>query len=62
MKNKDNVTSPALWILAVILGVAVFKQINFENLNFKHTGLGILYLLTFLALIFFIVKRKKLNN
>lgn len=51
-----------LWILAIILGTAVFKQIDFENLNFKNTGLGIVYLLTFMLSIFFIVNKKKLDR
>jgi hypothetical protein len=50
------------WIIAVILGIAAFKQIDFENLNFKNPGMGILYLLTFIFSVFLIVKGKKLNK
>jgi len=50
------------WIIAVILGIAAFKQIDFENLNFRNPGIGILYLLTFILSVFLIVKGKKLNK
>lgn len=50
------------WIIAVILGIAAFKQIDFENLNFRNPGIGILYLLTFIFSVFLIVKGKKLNK
>ncbi|MBB6270673.1 hypothetical protein HDF26_001100 [Pedobacter cryoconitis] len=47
------------WIIAVILGIAAYKQIDFENLNFKNPGLGILYLLTFIFSVILIVKGRK---
>lgn len=50
------------WIIAAILGIAAFKQIDFENLNFKNPGMGILYLMTFILSVFLIVKGKKLNK
>lgn len=62
MKNKQDSVSLPYWILVVILGIATYKQIDFANLNFKNTGLGIVYLLTFIATIFLIVKKKKSNG
>lgn len=62
MKNKQDSVSLPYWILVVILGIATYKQIDFANLNFKNTGLGIVYLLTFIATIFLIVKKKKSNS
>lgn len=62
MENKKDAVSLPYWILVIMIGIAAFKQIDFENLNFKNTGLGIIYVLTFCLLIFFIIKRKKTDQ
>ena len=46
-------------IVAIIIGVTLFKQFDFENLKFKHTGLAIVYIVTFVFSIYFIVKNSK---
>jgi len=43
-------------MIAFLLGVAVYKEIDFEQLSFKKPALGVLYLLTFLFSVFVIVR------
>lgn len=59
MENKQSMTTSTFGILAVILGISVYKEFNFETLKFKNIGLGIVYLIAFGMSIFFIVKSKK---
>lgn len=57
---KNNKTSNFfLIIVASILGSALFKQFDFENLKFEKTALSILYLIVFAASIFLLVKNFK---
>ncbi|MEE9363826.1 MAG: hypothetical protein V3U92_14590 [Cellulophaga sp.] len=46
-------------IMAIIIGVALFKQFDFENLKFEKPALAILYLITFIFSIYGIVKNYK---
>lgn len=62
MENKKSMGFSPFWIIIIILGVAVFKQIDFQNFNFKQPALGSLYLFTFIFSIFFMVKGKKPNK
>ncbi|MCF0056343.1 hypothetical protein [Dyadobacter sp. CY356] len=55
MENK-NVLSFSFTIVAIILGVTLFKQFDFESLTFKNTGLAIVYMITFGFSIYFLVK------
>ncbi len=43
-------------IFAIIIGVALFTQFDFENLKFENTGLAIVYLIGFLISIYLIIK------
>lgn len=43
-------------VVAIILGTAIVKQFDFENLKFKHTGLAILYIIVFAFSVYFLVK------
>jgi len=56
MESKKSTFSLPFAIIAFILGVAVYKEIDFEQLSFKKPALGILYLLTFLFSVFVIVR------
>lgn len=56
MENKKSIGFQPFWIIAFLLGVAVYKEIDFEQLSFKKPALGILYLLTFLFSVFVIVR------
>lgn len=48
-----------LAIIAIILGVSIFRQFDFETLRFEKLGLGIVYLSGFIASIFFLIKDRK---
>jgi len=58
MKNKKSLNFFFL-IIAIILGWTLFKQFDFENLKFEHTGLAIVYIVTFAFVIYFLVKNYK---
>lgn len=62
MESKNSMRL-LLFGVSVILGVAIFKQIDFEQLTFKKPALVIVYIMTFVYSGFFIVKRtKKTSN
>lgn len=58
MKNRKALLF-VFGIIAIILGWTLFKQFDFENLKFKHTGLAIIYLVTFLFSIYFLIRNYK---
>lgn len=58
MENK-GVLRFTFTIVAIILGVVLYKQFDFQNLKFKHTGLAIVYLATFVFAIYVLVKNPK---
>lgn len=58
MKIKKAL-NPFLVIIAIILGWTLFKQFDFENLTFKHTGLAIVYIVTFVTSIYFLIRNYK---
>lgn len=59
MKNEQQIWTIVLSICAVVIGVALFKQFDFETFRFKKAGLGIVYLVTFIALIIYLVRGRK---
>lgn len=46
-------------IIAIILGWTIFKQFDFENLKFEKPALAIVYIVTFVMSIYFLVKNVK---
>ncbi|MFA6246748.1 MAG: hypothetical protein WC615_07400 [Mucilaginibacter sp.] len=46
-------------IIAIIVGVALYKQFDFETLKFEKTGLAIVYMIVFIASIYIIIKGLK---
>lgn len=52
-KNKIPVT---FIIIALILGVAIFKQFDFETYKFENPLLAIIYIAVFIAAVYFIIK------
>ena len=65
-KNMDNksVLSSGLIpkFFAVFFGVIVFKQFDFATLQFKHLGLGLLYLAMFVISLYLVFKNNKDKN
>lgn len=58
MENKKALLF-ALGIAAIILGVTLFRQFDFENLKFEKTGLAIVYIISFVISIYFIINTYK---
>lgn len=46
-------------IIAAIVGSALFKQFDFENLKFEKPLLAIVYVITFIFSIYFLIKNFK---
>ncbi|WP_285056512.1 hypothetical protein [Pedobacter ginsengisoli] len=55
MSNKKGQPFPFV-IIVIVLGWAIFKQFDFENLKFEKPALTIVYVLTFLMSVYFLVK------
>jgi len=56
MKNKIGFNL-IFALLAFPIGLALFREFDFQSFTFKKTALGILYLITFLALIYLMFKK-----
>jgi len=54
--EKKKTLSLSLSIIAIILGVTIFKQFDFQNLKFEKIGLAIVYLIGFIISIYFLIK------
>ncbi|MBL0740698.1 hypothetical protein [Chryseolinea lacunae] len=57
--EKKKTLSFTFGIVAIILGVTLFKQFDFENLKFQKTGLAIVYSIAFIISIYVLVKNSK---
>ena len=58
MENKK--TTPVLSsVLGIIIGVALYKQFDFETLSFEKPRLALVYVLGLGILAYFIVKARK---
>jgi hypothetical protein len=55
--NNRNFSLP-LVIVAIILGATVYKHFNFQTFTFKESWLDIVYLITFVIVLFFLFKGK----
>jgi hypothetical protein len=58
MENKKPL-SFTFTIIAIILGVTLFKQFDFKTLKFENTGLAIVYIIVFTFSIYFLIKNYK---
>lgn len=58
MENKKPITF-IFWVIAIILGVTLFKQFDFQNLKFEKPALAAVYALVFVFSVFIIVKNSK---
>jgi hypothetical protein len=48
-----------LVVIAIILGQALYKQFDFENLKFEKPALAIVYTIVFVVSIYLLVKKDK---
>ena len=46
-------------IVAIILGVTLFKKFDFQTLRFEKTGLAIVYLIGFLIAIYVLINNAR---
>lgn len=46
-------------IIAIILGVVIYKQFNFDTFQFKNTALAIVYILAFLFSVYILFRNKQ---
>ena len=58
MKNKKT-PNFFLIVVAIILGQALFKQFDFENLKFENPALSVIYIIVFVVSIYLLVKKDK---
>lgn len=63
MENK-KASSFIFGIIAIIIGVRLYKEFDFENLKFEKPALAIVYSIVFIFSIYIIVKnlKNKLKN
>ena len=57
MENKKGTF--VFWIIAVILGVTLYKQFDFENFKFEKPALAIVYFIVFAFSVFIIVRNSR---
>ena len=58
MENK-KAPSFVLSIVAIIVGVVLFKQFDFETLEFEKPALAIIYIIVFVGSVYFLAKNFK---
>jgi hypothetical protein len=61
MSNKKGQIFPFA-IIAVVLGWTIVKQFDFDNLTFEKPALAVVYILTFLMTVFFLIRNFKNNK
>ncbi|MEC3875860.1 hypothetical protein [Chryseobacterium salviniae] len=57
-----NTLRPALVIIAIILGVVIYKHFDFRTATFKDPWLDGIYIITFAAVIFALARSKKQSS
>lgn len=58
MENRKGL-SFTFSIIAIILGWALFKQFDFQNLEFEKPALAIVYIAVFILSIYFLIRNYK---
>ena len=61
MENK-KASSFVFWIIAIILGVTLYKDFDFQNFKFEKPALAVVYIIVFVACVFLIIKNFRKNN
>jgi len=56
MENKNQPITFVFWIVAIILGVTLFKQFDFKNLKFEDPAMAVIYGIVFLFSVYYIIK------
>ncbi|MDP5202144.1 hypothetical protein [Flavobacterium sp. DG2-3] len=58
MENKKPITF-VFWIIAIILGVVLFKQFDFQSLKFENPALAVIYIVVFVFSVYYIIRNSK---
>ncbi len=58
MENKKPITF-VFWIIAIILGVVLYKQFDFQSLKFENPALAFIYIVVFLFSVYYIIRNSK---
>ncbi|AXB56641.1 hypothetical protein [Flavobacterium fluviale] len=58
MENKKPITF-IFWVIAIILGVTLYKQFDFQNLKFEKPALAVLYIIVFVFSVIVLIKNSK---
>jgi len=58
MENKKPITF-VFWIVAIILGVTLYKQFDFKSLKFENPVLAVVYFFVFAFSVYYIFKNSK---
>jgi hypothetical protein len=58
MENKKTLSFPFI-IIAIILGVVLFKQFDFQTLRFDKPALAIVYLIGFVISVYVLLKNSR---
>jgi hypothetical protein len=62
METKKSSSSFVLIIVAIIVGVALFRQFDFQTLTLAKPALGLVYLITFVVCVSIILKNAIKNS
>lgn len=58
MQNKNPLSFPML-VVAIILGVVLFKKFDFEKLRFEEPAIAVVYIIGFVIAVVFLIKTKR---
>ncbi|HCL05209.1 MAG TPA: hypothetical protein DHW64_04250 [Chitinophagaceae bacterium] len=61
MKNKLGFNL-VFALIAFPIGIALFREFDLQSFTFKKTALGMLYLVTFIVLIYLTLKKSKRSS
>ena len=58
MENEQKSFPIILVIIAIIVGSGLLREFDFETFRFRKVGLGIVYLITFIATVTVIIRSR----
>ena len=58
MENNKSITF-VFWVIAIILGVTLFKQFDVKTLKFENPAMAVIYAIVFLFSVYYIIKNSK---
>lgn len=46
-------------VIAIILGVSIYRQFDYENLTFKNNALAIVYIIVFIFSVIYLIQNNR---